>query len=62
MWIRGASAMRLTPPAPKTLIVSLLLVALAFVQRIGLSLPIAEFWTLMTAFGVLLVGNLFKGI
>jgi hypothetical protein len=35
--------MRLTPPAPKTFVISLLLAALALLQQLGLRLPIPEF-------------------
>jgi hypothetical protein len=54
--------MRLTPPAPKTFAISLGLAALAIAQRWGVSLPLPEFWTLIAAFGVLLVGNVIRGI
>jgi hypothetical protein len=54
--------MRLTPPALKTFAISLGLAALAIVQHWGLALPLPEFWTLIAAFGVLLVGNVIKGI
>jgi hypothetical protein len=54
--------MRLTPPAPKTFVISLLLAALALLQQLGLRLPIPEFWTLLAAFAVVVAGNLIKGI
>jgi hypothetical protein len=54
--------MRLTPPAPKTFLISMLLSLLALALDWGLPLPISAFWTLFAAFAVITAGNLIKGI
>jgi hypothetical protein len=63
---RGAT-MRLNPPTIVIFLISLVLAALALVTKMGFVpipryIPHQEYWLAMTAYLVLMVGNLVRGL
>lgn len=58
--------LRLTPPTGSTLLISVILAAVAvagqYIQQISNFVPISMFWLVVIAYIVLLVGNLVRGI
>jgi hypothetical protein len=65
--IGGDSCMRLNPPTIAIFLISLTLALLALVTKLGFVgvpryLPHQEFWLAITAYIVLMVGNLVRGL
>jgi hypothetical protein len=59
--------MRLNPPTIAVFLISLILAILALVTKLGLVhvpryLPHQEYWLAITAYMVLMVGNLIRGL
>ena len=58
--------LRLTPPTITTLVISIILavvaVAAQIIPQLGNSVPISTFWLAIIGYGVLLLGNLIRGI
>ena len=59
--------MRLNPPTIAIFLISLVLAALAIVTKLGVFpvpryLPHQEFWLSITAYMVLMIGNLVRGL
>lgn len=61
----GDTMLRLTPPTGSTLLISVILAAIAvagqYIHQISNYVPISMFWLVVIAYIVLLLGNLIRG-
>jgi hypothetical protein len=64
--MRGDNMLRLTPPTGSTLLISIILAAIAvagqYIHQISNYVPISMFWLAVIAYIVLLLGNLIRGL
>jgi hypothetical protein len=62
----GDTMLRLTPPTGSTLLISVILAAIAvagqYIHQISNYVPISMFWLVVIAYAVLLLGNLIRGL
>jgi hypothetical protein len=62
----GDNMLRLTPPTGSTLLISVILAAIAvagqYIHQISNYVPISMFWLVVIAYIVLLLGNLIRGL